>query len=165
MLGLVNMTFFGQWDRARSCSMLVWSQGFRKHHAFQLYPCTKDVIHEKNMPLVVSKEDRSCDCLRVRQHGKESLGAAKLCGAVVSAWSPQCCWWVLSGLFLWQGLHYVFLPLLSTQVFLATSSMVLSHLISFGWTPLHLDLSELCCHFANKNPDQYIMNWKGTWFS
>ena len=41
---------------------------------FQLYLCTEDVIHEKNMPLVVSKEDRSCDCIRVRQHGKESLG-------------------------------------------------------------------------------------------
>lgn len=68
------MTFFGQWDRGGSCSVLVWSQGLRKHHAFQLYPCTKDIIHEKNMPLVVSKGDRSCDCIRVRQPGKESLG-------------------------------------------------------------------------------------------
>lgn len=41
---------------------------------FHLYPCTKDVIHEKNMPLVVSKEDRSCDCIKVRQHGKEGMG-------------------------------------------------------------------------------------------
>ena len=52
---------------------------------FQLYLCTEDVIHEKNMPLVVSKEDRSCDCIRVRQHGKESLGRQNS----VELWGPE----------------------------------------------------------------------------
>lgn len=73
-----------------------------------------------------------CDCVRVRQHGREGLGVAKLCGAVVSGWSQQGWWWVLSRLLLWQGLHYASLPLLSTQVLLARPSMVLSHSISFG---------------------------------
>lgn len=53
---------------------------------------------------------------------------AKLCGAVVSDWSQQCCWWVLSRLFLWQGLHHVLPPLvvhlsLFGQVFHGSESL------------------------------------------